>query len=109
MTTPQKTTIPIFTHTGSFAENKDIAKQLRETIIIPALRNQQQVIIDFDQVSGTTQSFVHALISGPIRQFHTIALDNLLFKNCNAEVQGIIRIVFAYMQESMSTEDFDAD
>ena len=102
MNTP---TISIFAHAGSFAENKDAAKQLREEHIIPALRDGQQVVIDFEQVTGTTQSFVHALISGSIRQFHNVALDNLLFKNCNSEVQAIIRIVFTYMQESMDTFD----
>ena len=97
--------ISIFEQAGDFAENKDTARRLRETVIIPALRSGQAVTLDFAQVSGTTQSFVHALISGPMRQFRTFALDNLLFKNCNAEVQAVIRIVFAYMQESMDSAD----
>jgi hypothetical protein len=97
--------LAILDHAGSFAENKDIAKQLRERVIIPALRAGQPVVIDFDQVSGTTQSFVHALISGPVRQFRNFALDNLLFKNCSPEVQAVVRIVFAYMQESMDISE----
>lgn len=44
-------------------------------------------------------------ISGPMRQFRAMALDSLLFKNCNAEVQAVIRIVFAYMQESMDAPE----
>ena len=100
-------TIPIIKHTHNFAENKDVAKQLRETLIIPALRDGQQVIVDFGQVSGTTQSFIHALISGPIRKFRSIALDNLIFKNCNTEVQSVIRIVFAYMQESADSSEIN--
>jgi len=97
--------ISIFNHAGGFAENKDVARQLREDVIILALQNGQEVIIDFGQVSGTTQSFVHALISGPIRQFRAVALDNLCFKNCNADVQAVIRIVFAYMQESLDISE----
>jgi len=86
-----------------FAENKDIAKQLRESAILPALRDGRQVVLDFNEISGATQSFVHALISESIRQFRATALENLLFKNCNAKVREIIRIVFAYMQESLDT------
>lgn len=97
--------ISVFAHAGSFAENKDIAKQLRESVIIPELRAGNRVVIDFSGVSGTTQSFVHALISGPIRKFRSVAFDNMLFKNCDAEVQAVVRIVFAYMQESLEPEN----
>jgi len=101
MNPPNPPAISIFEQTGSFAENKDTARRLREDVIIPALRSGQAVAIDFSQVTGATQSFIHALISGPIRQFRALALDNLLFENCNPEVRAVIRIVFAYMQESM--------
>ena len=97
--------ISIFEQAGDFAENKDIAKRLRENVIIPAMRSGRAVTIDFSRVTGTTQSFIHALISGPMRQFRAFALDNLFFENCNAEVRAVVRIVFAYMQESMDAPE----
>jgi len=40
-----------------------------------------------------------------MRQFRAFAMDNLLFENCNPEVRAVIRIVFAYMQESMDDSE----
>lgn len=87
---------------GLFAENKDIAKKLRIEIIMPELSRGKEVIIDFDGVEGATQSFVHALISDPIREFGDVAFDNLAYKNANDDVREIVSIVCRYMQESMS-------
>jgi len=69
------------------------------------LREGRQVVLDFEDVSGATQSFIHALISESIRQYRAFALENLLFKNCNAKVREIVQIVFAYMQESLDIPD----
>ena len=68
--------------------------------IIPALDQGKEVILDFAEVSGATQSFVHALISDLIRNYGSEVLDQLAFKNCNDIVQKIITIVVDYMQES---------
>jgi hypothetical protein len=92
---------------SSFAENKDIAKRIRIEQIMPALSKGKEVAIDFDGVLGATQSFIHALISDPIREFRDIAYTNLVFKNANDDVRAIISIVYRYMQESLSGEESD--
>jgi hypothetical protein len=92
---------------GSFAENKDIAKRIRIEQIMPALSKGEEVVIDFNEVSGATQSFVHALLSDPIREFRDVAYTNLVFKNANDDVRAIISIVYRYMQESLSGEESD--
>lgn len=86
---------------GDFAENKDIAKKLRVEKIIPSLLKGQEVILDFEGVSGATQSFVHALISDPIRKFKAVAFNNLLYRNANKDIREIVSIVYRYMQESL--------
>mgnify|MGYP003424247416 FL=1 len=86
---------------GDFAENKDIAKTLRLKEIIPTLSNGEDVILDFAGVSGATQSFMHALISDPIRKFRSAAFDKLAYKNVNETIREIISIVYRYMQESL--------
>jgi len=85
---------------GSFAENKDIARELRLKHIIPALESNQIVIIDFSDVTGATQSFMHALISDIIRIYGEEVLDKLRFKNCSPVVKEVVTIVTEYMQES---------
>jgi hypothetical protein len=91
--------IKIFNQTGSFAENKDIARAIRIKEIFPALKNQEEVILDFKRVEAATQSFIHALISDVIRTFGGEALDKMAFQSCNETVKKIINIVTDYMQE----------
>lgn len=93
--------------TGDFAENKDIAKKLRIETIMPALSKGDEVVLDFDGISGATQSFIHALISEPICELRNVAFDNLVYKNANDDIREIITIVYRYMQESLDGNDGD--
>lgn len=86
---------------GDFAENKDIAKQIRIEEIIPSLLKGDEVILDFEGVKGATQSFIHALISDPIRELKDVAFDHIFYKNANEEIREIVSIVYRYMQESL--------
>lgn len=92
--------INIFQHAGDFAENKDVARDLRVEKITPTLDKGEGVILDFENVASTTQSFIHALISDVLRTNGDEILDRLLFKNCSETVKKIISIVIDYMQQS---------
>jgi hypothetical protein len=85
---------------GTFAENKDVARDIRLNKIMPTLAKGQKVTLDFAGVTGATQSFVHALISEAIRQYGDDVFDKLYFKNCSDTVREIVNIVAEYMQES---------
>ncbi|MBI3120303.1 MAG: STAS-like domain-containing protein [Candidatus Kerfeldbacteria bacterium] len=93
--------ISLFPRVGSFAENKDVARDIRIKKIIPALERGQNVTLDFSNVDSATQSFVHALISDLIRQHGSEVLDRIRFKSCSETVQKIITIVTDYTQEGM--------
>jgi len=93
--------IELFNRVGPFAENKDIAREIRVKEIIPALEEGQDVVLDFAGVDAATQSFVHALISDLIRKYGDEILDKISFKSCNDTVRKIIGIVVEYMQESL--------
>ena len=92
--------IKVKKYAGTFAENKDVARDIRINQIVPALRKSKTVILDFTDVSGATQSFVHALISDVIRHYGDDVYDRLLFKNCSPIVQEVVSIVAEYMHES---------
>ena len=83
---------------GSFAENKDKAKDIRVKKMNPELKKGGNVELDFEGVTSATQSFIHALISQLIRTYGTDVLDRIDFKNCNDTVKKIIEIVIDYMQ-----------
>ncbi len=86
---------------GDFAENKDIAKDIRIHKLLPALKNDDAITFDFDGVSGVTQSFIHALVSDALRKYPDTVYDNVFFRNANEDIQKIITIVYRYMQESL--------
>lgn len=89
-------TIKIKDLAGEFAENKDLARQWRETVLFPAVAKGDHAILDFHGVSGTTQSFVHALISAVLQQYGEKALDQLEFKNCQGGVKSVVLTVVEY-------------
>lgn len=86
---------------GSFAENKDIAREIRLNAIIPILEKGEEIILNFEGIDSTTQSFIHALLSDLIRKYGVEVVDKLQFKSCSLTVQKMISLVFEYMQESL--------
>jgi len=102
-----KTIIELKKLVGEFAENKDIAKKIRVNQIMPALANGKVVVLDFSGISGTTQSFIHALISESIRQFRDMALEKIEYKNCSDIVKEVIKTVSEYMQESLDVDTYE--
>lgn len=85
---------------NTFAENKDIAQLIRKEEIIPALQRGDDVVLDFQGITETTQSFIHALISDLFRLYGSNTLERIEFKNCTSTIKKIIEIVVSYMQES---------
>lgn len=92
--------IKLFKEVGPFAENKDIAADIRLNKLVPALEENEDIILDFEKIEGATQSFIHALISDLIRKYGSEVLAKIRFKSCNNTVKSIISIVVDYMQES---------
>jgi hypothetical protein len=94
-------TIIIYRQAGTFAENKDVAREYRLKQILPALdKGEEKVVLDFKNVTGATQSFVHALISDVIRKYGNDVFNRLYFKNCTPAVKQVVNIVADYMEES---------
>jgi hypothetical protein len=94
-----KKRIEIRARAGAFAENKDIARDIRLGEIVPALEKEEEVVLDFAGVDATTQSFVHALISDLLRKYGSGVLDRVEFRSCSDTIRKIITIVVDYMQE----------
>lgn len=91
--------INILDKTGYFAQNKDIARDIRLKEIIPSLEGNEEVVLDFQGVNSATQSFIHALISEILRKYGGSVLGRIKFKSCNEEIKQIINIVLDYMEE----------
>ena len=90
--------LKLFPIVGSFAENKDTARDIRMKNIMPILEKGDNLVLDFEKVESITQSFAHALLSDLIRNYGIDVLDRVSFANCNKVVTKIIEIVVDYMQ-----------
>jgi len=95
------TVINLFELAGEFAEDKDIARNIRIDKLLPALANGETVEIDFAQVGLATQSFIHALVSDVVRKEGPNVLDRIVFSNCNSSIKSLIRIVTEYSQDQI--------
>jgi hypothetical protein len=92
--------IKLYERVGSFAENKDTARDIRLSRIVPALEHGEEIVLDFSGVDSATQSFIHALLSDLFRKYGADVLDRIKFKSCSETVKKIIGIVAEYMQKS---------
>ena len=97
--------INIFDYATDFAEDKDIAAEIRKSKIELALKKGDEVELDFTDVTLTTQSFIHALISDVLRTGGEKVLDDIVFKSCASGVRGIIETVVQYSLETMDESD----
>ena len=88
----------VFDSTGEFAGDKDAAASIRDDFIRPALASKKQVTLDFRGVDLATQSFIHALIAGIVRE-NPDHLESIKFKNCNENVRSLVEIVVEYAQD----------
>lgn len=95
--------IKIAEEAGEFAENKDLARTLRQEVIQPVVEKGENITLDFQGVNLSTQSFMHALLSELIRSQGADVLDLVVFKNCNTTIKGLINIVVEYSQDSIES------
>jgi len=79
-----------------FAEDKDVARNIRVSRVLPALEKGENVILDFTNVIFATQSFVHALIGQALKQYGEPVLDRIEFRNCSPQLRNIVDLVVDY-------------
>lgn len=84
---------------GKFAENKDVAKELREKFLYKWIDAKDLIILDFKSVDSSTQSFIHALISDILQKNGENVLEYFEFKNCNKALKSLISTVINYSLE----------
>lgn len=89
-------TIKLAGGTSGFAEDKDAARGLRVSKILPALNRGERIVLDFGGVNFATQSFVHALIGEALKRYGEDSLAKFEFKNCSPQLQSLVELVVSY-------------
>ncbi|HEX3126336.1 MAG TPA: STAS-like domain-containing protein [Thermoanaerobaculia bacterium] len=90
------TKIEIPSGASGFAEDKDEARLLRTSKILPSLERKNHVELDFSNIRYATQSYIHALIGEALQKFGESALELIVFKNCTDSVRSVIELVVDY-------------
>ena len=89
-------TITISPSAGDLAEDKDRARELRLSAVLPRLEKGDKVVLDFERAKYVTQSFVHALVGEPLKRYGAQVLDRIEFKNCSPQVRSVVAFVVDY-------------
>lgn len=93
-------TIRIIESCGAFAENKDEARSIREATLRPSLEDATtRIVLDFEDVDSSTQSFLHALLSDLLQTHGAKLLNRIEFKNCSKSIKSLIGAVVNYSLE----------
>jgi hypothetical protein len=79
-----------------FQEDKELARDIRQRDILPALARGDSVVLDFEDVEYATQSFIHALIGEVLKRYGIDVLDRVEFRKCSKQLQNIISLVVNY-------------
>lgn len=90
------TRIELRPNVGGFAEDKDQARGIRIEKLLPALKDDGRVVLDFRHIEYATQSYVHALLGEILQKYGEPVLDRLEFKNCTQQLQSVIELVVDY-------------
>lgn len=85
-------------HAGEsgFTDDKDEAKRIRIETILPALKDQSKIVLDFSEVKSSTQSFVHALLGEVLQRYRDDALNKIEFRKCTRLMKSLIQLVVDY-------------
>ena len=89
---------------SGFAEDKEQAKDLRISTILPALDRGDRVVLDFGKIRYATQSYVHALIGEALGKYGEDLLERVEFKDCSPQLRSLIELVVDYSLGGFSQE-----
>lgn len=82
-----------YNHFGSLAENKSEAIAVRDRIIIPAIHDEKDIIIDFDMVRLSPHSFLGALLATPVQILQMRAYKKIKIKNATSDIRETIDLI----------------
>jgi STAS-like domain of unknown function (DUF4325) len=79
-----------------FVEDKEQAREVRTSVLLPALERGESVTLDFEGVGYATQSYVHALIAEALNRYGEPVLERLEFRNCSPQLRSLVELVVEY-------------
>lgn len=85
--------LSIYNYFGRNADDKQAAISYRDRHLLPAIAEGKSVVIDFNEVSASTHSFLNALLASPIRRMGLQAFKKIRIVNASSEIRETIDYV----------------
>ena len=87
-------TVSIQKYFGKYAENKDLAKKLRDEKLLPALAENKKLIIDFADVIFATDGVLTAMLATPIQRLGLPAYKKIKVINVASDIRVMLDFIF---------------
>ena len=72
---------------GRYAEDKELAKKIRDEKLLPAIADDKIITIDFEDVISAPHSFLNALLATPIQRLGMKAYKKIKIINASPEIR----------------------
>jgi STAS-like domain of unknown function (DUF4325) len=86
--------INIKNYFGSYAEDKEHAKKIRDKYILPAINEDKMLTLDFEGVILATHSLLNAMLATPISRLGLSAYKKIKVINAVPEIREMIDFIF---------------
>lgn len=78
---------------GPYAEDKEAAIKYRDSRIVPAIEEGNQLVFDFDGVKAAPHSFLSSLVADPIRRIGIAAYKRIKIVNAEPEIRETLDFI----------------
>ncbi len=86
--------ISIRNYFGKYAEDKDLAKKIRDEQLLPALAENKTLTIDFEDIISAPHSLLNAMLATPIRQLGLVAYKKIKVINVSSDIRVTLDFIF---------------
>lgn len=85
--------LSIYNYFGRNADDKDAAIKYRDKYLMSAAEEGKSFVLDFNDVTSSTHSFLNALLASPIRRMGLLAFKKIRVVNASSDIRETIDYV----------------
>jgi hypothetical protein len=89
-----KETVIIQNYFGRYAEDKDLAKKIRDEKLLPALAENKTLTLNFEEIISAPHSLLNALLATPIERLGLVAYKNIKIINAAPDIRETLDFIF---------------
>lgn len=86
--------ISVRNYFGRYAEDKDLAKKIRDKTLLPALAENKTLTLDFEEIVSAPHSLLNALLATPIERLGLAAYKKIKIINAAPDIRETLDFIF---------------